>query len=117
MTITLPLPHKRLSPNYSRQGSWRGKAAQIKIHRWRAYITTKNALASQPAPTVSRYTLTFYFPTRARRDDDNASAACKAYRDGIADALGIDDHTLRMSAAPEMLWDKNNPRLLITLLP
>ena len=25
------------------------------------------------------------------RDDDNLIAACKAYRDGIADALGVND--------------------------
>ena len=32
-----------------------------------------------------------YPPDKRRRDDDNAYAACKPYRDGIADALGIDD--------------------------
>lgn len=33
----------------------------------------------------------FYPPDRRRRDDDGLLASCKAYRDGIADALGIDD--------------------------
>lgn len=33
----------------------------------------------------------FYPPTRAIPDDDNMVARCKAYRDGIALALGVDD--------------------------
>ncbi len=33
----------------------------------------------------------FFPPNRARRDDDNAIAAFKAGRDGIADALKVDD--------------------------
>ncbi|MGH8095950.1 MULTISPECIES: hypothetical protein [Stenotrophomonas] len=34
---------------------------------------------------------TFHPPTRMRPDDDNMLARSKPYRDGIADALGIDD--------------------------
>jgi crossover junction endodeoxyribonuclease RusA len=33
----------------------------------------------------------FHPKTATRPDDDNCIASCKAYRDGIADALGIDD--------------------------
>ena len=52
-----------------------------------------------------------------RRDDDNAAASCKAYRDGIADGLRMDDHGLTQATTPIMLVDKANPRLEITLLP
>ena len=33
----------------------------------------------------------FYPPDRRRRDDDGLLASMKAARDGIADALGVDD--------------------------
>jgi len=35
--------------------------------------------------------ITFRPPTKRLPDDDNMLARFKAYRDGIADALGIDD--------------------------
>jgi len=35
--------------------------------------------------------LEFLPPNRSRRDDDNLLAAFKAGRDGLADAMGIDD--------------------------
>jgi hypothetical protein len=38
-----------------------------------------------------RFTITAYPPDRHARDDDNLAASCKAYRDGIAQALGCDD--------------------------
>lgn len=34
----------------------------------------------------------FYPPDKRRRDDDGLLSSMKAARDGIADALGIDDH-------------------------
>jgi len=64
-------------------------------------------------PKPSTYTLAFYFPDRRHRDDDNAAASCKAYRDGIADALRIDDHHLRQSGSASMAWDANDPRVEI----
>ncbi|WP_148649262.1 RusA family crossover junction endodeoxyribonuclease [Novosphingobium barchaimii] len=40
-------------------------------------------------------TVTFYPPDRRHRDDDNMIASFKAARDGIADALGVDDRKFR----------------------
>ncbi len=67
-------------------------------------------------PTVTAYSLVFHFKENRNRDDDNAAAACKAYRDGIADALRIDDSTLRIESLTANI-DRNQPRLEITLLP
>lgn len=114
MTIILPLPDKRLSPNA--RGHWSGLSKAKKSARELAYLTTLSALGGKPAPTLSRYRLAFFFKVSRRRDDDNWSAACKAYRDGIADALQIDDHTLRQIDAPEMRLDPARPRLEIHLL-
>ena len=41
--------------------------------------------------------LTFYPPDRRHRDDDNMLAAMKAGRDGLADALGVNDHKFKTS--------------------
>jgi hypothetical protein len=115
MTITLPLPHKRLSPNA--RSHWRAKAAQTKVHRQRARLLTLEALNGQPAPTFSGYRLAFFLPDARNRDDDNLAASCKAYRDGIADALRVDDSTLALAAQPTMNLDRANPRVEITLIP
>lgn len=110
MTITLPLPSSKLSPNA--RLSWRGKARLTKQHRTRAMLAALAATSPEDRSTrFSSYSLTFYFPDARKRDDDNAAASCKAYRDGIADALGIDDHTLPMNQSPTILIDRENPRL------
>jgi crossover junction endodeoxyribonuclease RusA len=115
MTITLPLPSAKLSPNA--RISRFAKAKLVKLHRERAKIITRSLLPAESRPHFTRYTLTFYFSTNRQRDDDNWSAACKSYRDGIADALGIDDHHISLSQSPLLLVDANHPRLLFTLLP
>ena len=116
MTITLPIPDPRLSPNGSHR-HWSSKAKVKKKARELAKLTTWSALQRTEPPTFTRYRLRFYHSIQRRRDDDNAAAACKAYRDGIAEALGVDDSTLRMAEAPLLAIDKANPRLEFELLP
>jgi hypothetical protein len=70
-------------------------------------------LPAQP-PAFTSYSLAFHFPQERTRDDDNAAASCKAYRDGIADALRIDDSTLRIQSLTAAI-DRLKPRLEITL--
>lgn len=91
------------------------KCKAVKEARNVGRIVTLAALKGQPAPAIIGYSLHFYFPTAARRDDDNAAASFKSYRDGIADALRIDDHRLSMNSSPEMNVDKFNPRLEVKL--
>ena len=43
-------------------------------------------------------------PDRRHRDDDNIIAAFKAGRDGLADALGVDDKRFRIHS-----WVKSDP--------
>jgi hypothetical protein len=40
-------------------------------------------------------TITFYPPDHRHRDDDNMVGSFKSYRDGIADALGVNDRRFR----------------------
>ena len=45
-------------------------------------------------------TLTFHPPDRRHRDDDNLEASFKSGRDGIAEALGVDDRKWTVTRAP-----------------
>jgi hypothetical protein len=124
MTIVLPIPDRRISPNAQRghsKGAAIAKARLVREHRTRAKLRTLEAIGhlyhaqGRPVPGFVGYTLAHFFPTAAWRDDDNADAACKAYRDGIADALGIDDRLLPKLALSTMDKDAANPRVEITL--
>lgn len=44
-----------------------------------------------------RVTVDFYPPDRRRRDDDNVIGSFKAYRDGIAAYIGVDDAKWQVS--------------------
>lgn len=118
MTITLPIPDAKLWPNS--RAHWRVKAKLTKLARHAAYLSTYEKIASEGLKgtlTFTGYTLAFFYPDKRRRDDDNAQASIKSARDGIADALGVDDNTLRLAALPTFSIDRKNPRVEITLIP
>lgn len=50
-----------------------------------------------------------------RLDDDNLAAACKAVRDGIADALGVDDRDPRIVWRPAQIARTGRPSVVIAL--
>lgn len=89
--VELPWPDDALSPN--------GRAHPMKKHRVfqsaknDAYWVTRSVIPTRFEHDGSRLKLTIaaYPKTSRRPDDDNTIGACKAYRDGIAQALGIDD--------------------------
>jgi crossover junction endodeoxyribonuclease RusA len=89
--LCLPWPDKLLSPNA--RAHWAKKGKAVKDARLMSCLTAKNAGWHRLVLPDGRLQLwiDLYPPDRRRRDDDNAYSACKAYRDGIADALGIDD--------------------------
>ncbi len=98
LTVTLPWPDRRLSPNA--RAHWGGKAQATKQARtmaryamfeqgvdlW-AFIRNLSDIPALPIPI----TWTFHSPTWRTYDRDNCIASCKAYQDGLADALGIND--------------------------
>lgn len=86
--IELPWPPRELSPNARVHWARRSKAA--KAYKQACYLLTKQAGIQAPEGRVL-LALEFAPPDRRRRDDDNILAAFKSGRDGIADALGIDD--------------------------
>ncbi|PJL51476.1 hypothetical protein B9Y74_05630 [Stenotrophomonas maltophilia] len=88
--LILPWPSKELSPN--RRVHWGTKAKAAKKDRAQAYILAV-AAGCVPWKSEGRVHLwvTFHPPTRMIPDDDNMLSRFKPQRDGIADALGIDD--------------------------
>lgn len=117
MKITLPLPHKALSPNG--RSHWAAKAKQAKNARSSAKLTTlslfRGGVFAQSDDVKHHITATFYFrDRRSFSDDDNLIGSLKAYRDGIADALNVDDKSMTWSSVKQMI-DKANPRVEIEI--
>lgn len=93
ITAYLPWPDRTLSPNA--RVHWAKLAKAKKKARQDAYFAV--LATGRPARIVApvRIHYTFEPPRRYRLDDDGLEARMKAARDGIADALGIDDHEFR----------------------
>lgn len=86
--ILLPWPASALSPNA--RGHWSRRSRAAKAYRMQCFLFAKKAGLAAPAGRILLQ-LEFLPPTARRRDDDNLLASFKAGRDGLADALGIDD--------------------------
>ncbi|WP_370309274.1 hypothetical protein [Sphingobium abikonense] len=92
MRIDLPYPHKALWPNG--RSHWAAKGRETKKHRQWANAAMKGCLppAFQHDGSAVRLRATFTAKSRGPEPDkDNACASLKAYQDGIAEALGLDD--------------------------
>jgi crossover junction endodeoxyribonuclease RusA len=93
--LILPWMPKELSPNS--RAHWAVKAKAVKQYRgecrdlaylagWKRLECVKNWAIGQKL----RLEIDFYKPSN-RGDDDNLEAMFKAGRDGLSDAIGIDD--------------------------
>ena len=100
MIVTLPWPDKKLSPNA--RTHWRAKVGPKQSARIRSgwetvaakgFHQVRDALAASDGPIA--LTVTFYPPDKRHRDDDNMIGAFKSHRDGIAEALGVNDRRFR----------------------
>lgn len=95
VNIELSWPAKALWPNASGVGRshWRKTRAKSTAKAEAYYATLAALLGSKFQHNGGRlpFVITAYPPTKRHADDDNLTAACKASRDGIARALGIDD--------------------------
>ena len=90
MKVTLPWPPKALSPNA--RVHWSVKSQAAKSYRRHCSDLCKLANVVKPETDGRLHLwLEFFPPDRRHRDDDNMIASFKSGRDGIADALGIDD--------------------------
>lgn len=97
ISVWLPWPDKVLSPNGRAHHMTRAKAT--KLARTLAWGRTLEALNGREprlpdGPIPVKVT---FVPSRKRRgyDHDNAEASIKSFRDGIADALRVNDTRFR----------------------
>lgn len=95
--LVLPYPPFALSPNCHSMHPAR-KGAVAKRYRdtcWKLALERFGVggrlLGLPDAPTPITLQLDLFPPRRVTRDDDNAEAAFKSGRDGLADALRVDD--------------------------
>jgi len=88
--LILGWPAKALHPNA--RVHWAVRARAAREARQTAAWATKAAWARLTLPDGPLHLwIDFFPPDRRKRDDDGLLAAFKPHRDGIADALGIDD--------------------------
>ena len=101
--FALPWPNPTLSPNA--RPHWAVKAKLTKGARHTGKYVALEAMAKDPASVMEllrqgrvRVSMEFMPPDRRRRDLDNLIASTKAVRDGIADALAMDDSRFQLAA-------------------
>ncbi|WP_367345726.1 hypothetical protein [Stenotrophomonas bentonitica] len=108
LELVLPWPHKDLSPNA--RPKWRDKARAVKNARHTAMLLAFRAgWKGMPLPEgrLILWIDCYQAPGKKLPDDDNMVGRCKAYRDGIAQLLGIDDG--RFTSRPRV-HDERRPR-------
>jgi crossover junction endodeoxyribonuclease RusA len=110
--IELPFPAKILWPN--------GRGHHMKKHRefgkhktWAYLALLADRTHCYESGRVS-WSVTFYPKTRHAIDDDNARASLKAYQDGFAMALGVDDN---LFSAPTIHWGEpvKHGKIVVTI--
>ncbi|OLF82681.1 hypothetical protein AWH63_06660 [Marinobacter sp. C18] len=105
MRVSLKWPDKILSPNS--RTHWRKRSEVVRAYRWAAKVRTRSAIQLYKwdlkrlrevvaAGGCLHVFIEFYPPDARRRDDDNLVASFKSGRDGLADALKIDDRHFRI---------------------
>lgn len=122
ITIVLPLPPKALSPN-ARHSHWGTRAAAAKRYRRDACMMAIAAGGRNLRWQRATAHATFYWPTRRRRDLDNAAASLKPAYDGLgpfrserAPSAGLlaDDHAgVLTHLPPAFKIDPLRPRVEI----
>ena len=117
ITITLPLPHKHLSPNA--RVHW-GQLAEAKKRarrdaKYEAIAEMSHMQLSAPKLKTARVEYRFYFKTRHSHDADNAIASMKASLDGLTDAgLWTDDSVVTL-LPPVLAVDRVRPRVEVVV--
>ena len=112
--ITLPLPSKVLNPN-ARPNRF-AKTAATKAARTLARRETYLRYRDWDFPAgfiITHLKYVAYWKHKGRkRDDVNLQGSCKAYEDGVQDAVNQDDSSWSL-LKPEHHFDPDNPRLEI----
>jgi hypothetical protein len=98
LTTTFPLETETES---NAKGHWRPKAERAKKQRSDTFFHTHAVAMSLrtrlKSGTIRRIEVTLTRISPRELDDDNLASALKHVRDGVADALGVDDRDRRIS--------------------
>ena len=115
ITIELPFPDRVLSPNSRKH--WTVKAKAAKAARKLAYWIVWEEWKFEGVFKDIRCIWTFHQPKDKRRrwDDDNLVAAMKSARDGVCDALGIDDSQIKETVSRFGEVERPDGRVVMTL--
>lgn len=107
---------RRITPN-GRIGHM-GRAKLVKERRTAAYWATYDAIGLDGCDLQPPLQLDFRIEWEQGRtimDDDNAKASMKPIRDGIADALGIDDRDMESVGMEQLETETLGGRILVTV--
>lgn len=99
LSVALSRPGRVLSPNS--RSHWSAKQRAVREARGRARLMMLKARRDAEELCLLpegwrpiRYDVTWFYWGGTGPDADNALASCKAYLDGCADALGVNDRVL-----------------------
>jgi hypothetical protein len=98
--VEIKLPIRTVSEANAR-GHWAAKAKRVRSHRVTVGLALRGRVASLRLPAV--VVLTRVAPSSGL-DGDNLLGSLKACRDGVADALGVDDRD------PRVRWEYRQER-------
>lgn len=115
ITITLPLPSRKLSPNA--RVHWAEKAKLTKAARKAAYYAALEALNLRKPPgwVKARLETRAFFKTLNFPDPTNFPLSLKAAIDGIADSGIIANDKGLWPERPVFAKDTKNPRVELTI--
>lgn len=92
--VILPYPDSRLSPN-ARLNRYALNEVKQQARQIGFTAVKQSGVYIHDAPV--QLFVKIFPPDNRRRDDDNILASLKSYRDGMFDALGIDDNRVKLT--------------------
>jgi crossover junction endodeoxyribonuclease RusA len=115
ITIILPIPVRKLSPNA--RVHWAEKAKLVRASRKTAHLAAVEALNLRRPPgwVKAKMEVNAFFKHNRSRDADNFMASLKSVCDGIADAGIIANDKGLWPERPTFEKDSSNPRIEITI--
>jgi hypothetical protein len=115
ITIVLPIPARKLSPNA--RVHWAEKAKLTKASRKVAHLAALEALNLRRPPgwVKAKMNVKAFFKTMNFPDPGNFMASLKSSEDGIADAGIIVNDRALWPERPVFTKDSINPRIEITI--
>lgn len=111
--VELPWPPKELSPNARLH--WAEKRKYTTAYKSSCWAVALGVFGCLPRewPDTVEMTITFFPPDKRRRDDDNIIGSFKAGRDGLAEAMKIDDSRFRPTYKFAHMWREG--KVVITI--